>query len=399
MVVIFSAFSFLFVSSPVLALPIDDLIGDKPKLSVPIPGLQFSDKTIVQEGDTRKADLPWIAEYVGGVYNYAVGIAGILAAVMMMIGGFQYLTAGGDANRVSAGKKRITDALIGLFIALGAYLILSVINPALVEPSTLQLELVKRSAFENDLHTTTENTIGEDGGGSSEPGDSLGLDTNYFDGCPFSPGTSQSFGAHTYGPITEALTATTLRERILQAADAAVDCSTAFGSCGRTVSTINTLAGMNGGSAESDCLSEQRGCWTEGPRRRAISRTQRSYISGLRCGSNRNRSGPIPDREDCVSSGSEATTLVRNKLREEMNAGWPDSWVDELQPGDKIIVYNGNSSFTGSHTGIFTGFGSGGYVNVIHGSAGRDTARGRMCVRTSCGDRMRPLVYVAPVPE
>jgi len=81
------------------------------------------------------------------VYDYAIGIAGGLAGVMLMIGGFQYLTAGGDASRVGAAKKRITDSMVGLVLVLGAFLILNTINPDLVNMSEIRVPMVQKQVF------------------------------------------------------------------------------------------------------------------------------------------------------------------------------------------------------------------------------------------------------------
>ncbi len=94
-----------------------------------------------------------LGEYLSNLYQYGVGIAGMLAAVMMMIGGFQYLTAGGDAEKVSKGKRRITDALIGLFLTMGAYLLLNTINPDTVRLQLPKIPLIKRQMFIGCVNT------------------------------------------------------------------------------------------------------------------------------------------------------------------------------------------------------------------------------------------------------
>lgn len=88
-----------------------------------------------------------ISQYLEYVYDFAIGIAGGLAGVMLMIGGFQYLTAGGDASRVSAAKKKITDSLIGLALVMGAFLILNTINPDLVNMSEIRVPMVQKQTF------------------------------------------------------------------------------------------------------------------------------------------------------------------------------------------------------------------------------------------------------------
>lgn len=83
-----------------------------------------------------------LAEYLETLYNFVIGTAGLIAATMMIVGGFQYLTSGGDSSRVTAAKSRITNALIGLVLALSAFLLLNTINPALVNFKTPTVESV-----------------------------------------------------------------------------------------------------------------------------------------------------------------------------------------------------------------------------------------------------------------
>ncbi|MDP3900538.1 MAG: hypothetical protein Q8Q23_05685 [bacterium] len=103
-----------------------------PALEVPIPDLSFS-------GDASL----WIAEYVEAIYNYAIGVIGILAAVVMGIGGIVWLTAGGNAAKVSEAKKWIGAALTGLVLALTSYTMLFIINPDLTAFQSLNIDQVK----------------------------------------------------------------------------------------------------------------------------------------------------------------------------------------------------------------------------------------------------------------
>ncbi len=120
-----------------------------PALQVPIPQLQLSEAIVTSSDDTamKKVDIPWIVQYLSGLYSWMVAIVGVLAAVMMMIGGFQYLSAGGDAGKVSRGKERITDAVTGLALTLGAYLLLNALNPDLVQFGVLSVDMLDREKF------------------------------------------------------------------------------------------------------------------------------------------------------------------------------------------------------------------------------------------------------------
>lgn len=108
--------------------------AEAPRLEIPIPGVTLTSIT-----DPTNYSVPWIGQYVTGVYTFMISIIGVVAAVMMIVGGFQYLTSAGDAGKIGKARKRITDALIGVVLALGSYALLYTINPALVEFKGLAL--------------------------------------------------------------------------------------------------------------------------------------------------------------------------------------------------------------------------------------------------------------------
>ncbi len=58
------------------------------------------------------------------VVSIAIGLAGIVFFIMFIVGGFSYLTAGGDAGKVEAAKKTLTYAILGLVLIALSYLIL-----------------------------------------------------------------------------------------------------------------------------------------------------------------------------------------------------------------------------------------------------------------------------------
>ncbi|MFA6603919.1 MAG: pilin [Patescibacteria group bacterium] len=87
-----------------------------------------------------------LSDYIVRVYKFAIGIAAILAAVMMMVGGFLYLTAA-DSGRVSRGKEYIVDALTGLVVAFSAFLLLNTVNPDTVSLALPKIPVVKKQAY------------------------------------------------------------------------------------------------------------------------------------------------------------------------------------------------------------------------------------------------------------
>jgi TRAP-type C4-dicarboxylate transport system permease small subunit len=53
-----------------------------------------------------------------------LAFAGIILFVLLLVGGFKYITSGGDPKAIEGAQKTITSALTGLFVVLIAYLIL-----------------------------------------------------------------------------------------------------------------------------------------------------------------------------------------------------------------------------------------------------------------------------------
>lgn len=78
-----------------------------------------------------------LANTVAGMYKFIAGIAGIAAVIVMMAGGYVWLFAGGNASKVTEAKSLITSAVLGLFLVLGSYMILNLINPELIKLKSL----------------------------------------------------------------------------------------------------------------------------------------------------------------------------------------------------------------------------------------------------------------------
>jgi len=73
-----------------------------------------------------------LGEYIGLWYSFITGVVGILATIMIMWGGFKWLTSRGNSSIIGEAKEIIFSAIIGLFLALMSFSILNLINPALV---------------------------------------------------------------------------------------------------------------------------------------------------------------------------------------------------------------------------------------------------------------------------
>jgi hypothetical protein len=72
-------------------------------------------------------------EYIMALYNFGLWTIGLCAMIMIMIGGYMYLTSAGNTSETGKAKGIITDAIAGLILALVSFLLLYIINPNLVQ--------------------------------------------------------------------------------------------------------------------------------------------------------------------------------------------------------------------------------------------------------------------------
>lgn len=99
--------SFLLI--PVFALPVaaQDPFGLQP--------VQNGVGNTLANGDPR--------EMVGRIINVALGFLGVIAVAIILAGGFKWMTAGGNEEKVSEAKKLLGAGVIGLAIVLAAWAI------------------------------------------------------------------------------------------------------------------------------------------------------------------------------------------------------------------------------------------------------------------------------------
>jgi hypothetical protein len=73
------------------------------------------------QNPAKLEDIMIIAEKV---LNIIVLLAGFAVFMMLIVGGFQYLTAGGDPKKTQAASSTLTFAIIGLVVVLLAWFIM-----------------------------------------------------------------------------------------------------------------------------------------------------------------------------------------------------------------------------------------------------------------------------------
>ncbi len=104
-----------------------------------------------------------IGEFILVMYRYLLTIVSIVAVVVIILSGVQWTASAGNSETISTSKKRIGNAVVGLFIAYMSYFILNTINPALVNLRLPQTWMVKPMAqvpeFCSDIAGANEGKI------------------------------------------------------------------------------------------------------------------------------------------------------------------------------------------------------------------------------------------------
>ena len=133
-----------------------------PTLEINIPTLKpFTTSGIQLPDAAGYVYFPFLGQYVEAIFRWMLLVAGTVAVVIMMVGGFIYMTAGGNKQRVDEGKHRFTHALFGLLLLLGSYTILYIINPGLVEFRSLKIKVLEREELKI-VAWTDQNAAGLD---------------------------------------------------------------------------------------------------------------------------------------------------------------------------------------------------------------------------------------------
>lgn len=78
--------------------------------------------------DPEAADFSGLETVVSNFLGLATALGGMLAVVMLFIGGFKYITSRGDPKGVDAARNTITWAIVGLVLIVVAYLVLRLIR-------------------------------------------------------------------------------------------------------------------------------------------------------------------------------------------------------------------------------------------------------------------------------
>lgn len=72
------------------------------------------------------------AAVIGSIIGYALSFIGVIFMVLVLYGGFLWMTSYGDSQKVEKAKELITGAVIGLVIVIAAYTITNFVVGAIL---------------------------------------------------------------------------------------------------------------------------------------------------------------------------------------------------------------------------------------------------------------------------
>ena len=81
-------------------------------------------------GEVSITSVSDIFELVANAVRIAMTLAGSLAVVAIIVASIYYILSAGDAGRVKQAKTILTNTVIGLFILMGAYAIVTFVSGA-----------------------------------------------------------------------------------------------------------------------------------------------------------------------------------------------------------------------------------------------------------------------------
>lgn len=120
---------FILITFLVLCLPNKSLALATPNFStaaVISTSNCTTSKSCAQQGteDLNAGSSLTISKIIGTVISTLAWIIGTVSVIMVIFGGFRYVTSGGDSNAISSARSTILYALIGLVIALLAQVLI-----------------------------------------------------------------------------------------------------------------------------------------------------------------------------------------------------------------------------------------------------------------------------------
>lgn len=73
-----------------------------------------------------------LTDYIKYIFNFAIGISGLIAFGSLVYGGVRYVASAGSPEALNDARSQMVAGILGLVVLLASYLILTTVNPQLV---------------------------------------------------------------------------------------------------------------------------------------------------------------------------------------------------------------------------------------------------------------------------
>ena len=84
------------------------------------------------EGKVNLGDKP-LQDTIAGIINIALGFLGILTTLIILFGGFKWMTSYGSSDKIDEAKKLISAGVIGLVLVLVSYAVAQFVLRSLIK--------------------------------------------------------------------------------------------------------------------------------------------------------------------------------------------------------------------------------------------------------------------------
>lgn len=118
-----------FLIALAIMIPVAGVLAQKPQLTANTLGVGALDESLALSGG-EGSDL---RQTIANIINVALGFLGIIAVIIVLVGGFKYMIAGGDESKTKEARGWIISGIIGLAIILSGWAITSFVIGQLIE--------------------------------------------------------------------------------------------------------------------------------------------------------------------------------------------------------------------------------------------------------------------------